>query len=119
MCAIFLALIELDCHSRERQTQCRGALRRKILSPHCKRDIKNKENLVIRTFRKESFERLNYTVYILPAISVSTESAIGVPHSGDKGKLVTSGSRYASFGYLSAMQRTGSAFCGYWMAESI
>ena len=25
-CAILLALIELDCHSRERQTPCRGAL---------------------------------------------------------------------------------------------
>ena len=26
MCAILLALVELACHSRERQTPCRGAL---------------------------------------------------------------------------------------------
>ena len=46
-------------------------------------------------------------------LSVSTDSAIGAPHSGDKGGLVMGGSRYASFGYLSAMRRTGSAICGY------
>ena len=32
---------------------------------------------------------------------------------GDKGELVMGGSRYASFGYLSALRRTGNAFCGY------
>ena len=84
------------------------------MSPHCKRDIKNKANLVIRALRNELFDRLNYTAYILSRpFSVSTESAISAPHSGDKGELVMGVSRYASFDYLSTVRRFGSALCGY------
>ena len=84
------------------------------MSPRCKRDIKNKANLVIRILRKELFHLLNYPAYIYSRpFSVSTESAVGAPHRGDKMELVMGGSRYASFGYLSAMRRSGKAFCGY------
>ena len=67
-----------------------------VLNSRCKRDIKKKARLLIRTLRKESFDRLNYTAYISRPSSVTTESVIGAPPNRQKGELVMASSRKAS-----------------------
>ena len=85
-------------------------MKRKILSPHCKRDIKNKANLVIRTLRKESFYRfklhglyiLGHSVYLQKALSAHRIAVI-------KGNLWYDMQASAIYSPCGASV----AFCGY------